>query len=85
MPDVVIYTQPFCGYCARATALLEQKGVSYREISAPQGSPERQRVNQMSGRTSVPQVFVGDQLIGGSDDLAALERTGKLDLLLAEG
>jgi glutaredoxin 3 len=84
MPDVVIYTQPFCPYCARAMALLQKKGVAFTEIDAPQGSAERRRANELSGRTSVPQILIGGQLIGGSDDLMALERAGKLDAMLAD-
>ena len=83
MPKVEIYTQPWCPYCERAVGLLEQKGVAFQEINAPHGSPERREAAERSGRTTVPQIFIGGQLIGGSDDLMALERQGKLDLLLA--
>jgi glutaredoxin 3 len=82
MPDIEIYTQDWCGYCARAKQLLDSKGVEYREIDAPGGSAARAESNARSGRTSVPQIFIDGQHIGGSDDLAALERAGKLDELL---
>jgi glutaredoxin 3 len=82
MPTVEIYTQPWCPYCARALALLQSKGVAFREIDAPQGSEARAQSIERSGKTSVPQVFVDGVLLGGSDDLRALDRAGKLDALL---
>jgi len=83
MPNVEVYTQPWCPYCSRAKNLLDRKGVPYREIVAPQGTPERaESVRRSGGLTSVPQVFIDDAHIGGSDDLALLERAGKLDALL---
>ncbi len=84
MPTVEIYTQPWCPYCARAKNLLDSKGVAYREIEAPQGTPAREEsIARAGGRTSVPQIFIGDRHIGGSDDLGALDRSGELDRLLA--
>ena len=84
MAKIEIYTQDFCGYCARAKALLERKGVAYEEIDAPNGSAARaDAVQRSGGRTTVPQIFIDGQAIGGSDDLAALDRAGKLDALLA--
>ena len=77
-----IYTQPWCSYCKRALALLDGKGVRYREIDAPHGSPARAEAVQRSGRSSVPQIFIAGQHVGGCDDLVALERSGKLDPLL---
>ena len=86
MPKIEIYTQPWCPFCARAVNLLKRKGVAFEEIDAPQGSPARAvSVQRSGGRTSVPQVFIDDAHVGGSDDLAALERAGKLDALLAAG
>jgi glutaredoxin 3 len=79
---VEIYTQPWCAYCERAIGLLKRKGVAYREISAPHGTKEREESIQRSGRTSVPQIFIGGQHVGGCDDLFALDRAGKLDPLL---
>jgi glutaredoxin 3 len=84
MATVEIYTSSWCPYCVRAKRLLDSKGVSYREINAPQGSAEREQARQRSGgQTSVPQVFINGRHIGGSDDLAALDRSGGLDPLLA--
>jgi glutaredoxin 3 len=83
MARVEIYTQDWCPYCARAKALLERKGVAYIEIKAPRGSPERARARDLSGgRTTVPQIFIDGTSIGGSDELATLDRAGKLDPLL---
>jgi len=82
MPDIEIYTQPYCGYCARAMALLTRKGVAFREISAPQGTAEREEAIRRSGRATVPQIFIDGGLIGGCDDLLALEQAGRLDALL---
>jgi glutaredoxin 3 len=83
MPNVEIYTQPWCPYCVRAKALLDRKGVSYTEIEAPHGTPERaESIRRAGGRTSVPQIFIDGAHIGGSDELAALDRAGKLDALL---
>lgn len=84
MPKVEIYTTLFCGYCARAKALLDRKGVAYEEFDAPHGSQARKdAIERSGGRTTVPQIFIDGQAIGGSDDLAALERAGRLDQLLA--
>lgn len=84
MPEIEIYTQPWCPYCVRAKALLDKKGVTYREIDAPGGTPARAEARERSGgQTSVPQIFIDGRHIGGSDDLAALDRAGKLDPLLA--
>ncbi len=84
MPQVEIYTQPWCPYCARAIHLFQSKGVAFREIEAPGGTPERAESTRRSGgRTSVPQIFIDGRHIGGSDDLLAMDRAGKLDPLLA--
>jgi glutaredoxin 3 len=83
MPDIEIYTQPWCPFCERAMHVLTTKGVSFREINAPNGSAERVEAQERSGgRTSVPQIFIGGTHIGGCDDLLALDRAGKLDPLL---
>lgn len=83
MANVEIYTQPWCPFCTRAVNLLAKKGVEYREIEAPSGTPERAEATKRSGgRSSVPQIFIGGTHVGGSDELAALEREGKLDALL---
>ena len=83
MPKVVIYTKPFCPYCARAEALLSKKGVDYEEIIASMDPEKREEMRQRSGRMTYPQIFIGDRHIGGFDDLNALDRAGELDALLA--
>ena len=85
MPEIDIYTQPWCPYCARAVNLLRGKDVPFREIDAPHGSAEREESIRRSGRSTVPQIFIGDRHIGGCDDLVALDRAGKLDPLLKAG
>lgn len=82
MPPVEIYTKAFCSYCWRAKALLESKGVAFREISVDWGGPEKEKmVTRAGGRTTVPQIFIGERHVGGCDDLMALDRAGKLDPL----
>ncbi|ALL12471.1 glutaredoxin 3 [Caulobacter henricii] len=82
MAKVTIYTRPFCGYCARALKLLGEKSVDFTEIEAGMDPKLRQEMMERSGRSTFPQIFVGDQHIGGCDDMMALERDGKLDALL---
>ncbi len=84
MPKVEIYTTPICPYCMRAKALLNSKNVDYTEINLWIERARRQEMlDRADGRTSVPQIFIDDEGIGGSDELAELERVGKLDALLA--
>lgn len=84
MPVVEIYTKNFCPFCWRAKALLDQKGVEYKEIAVDWGGEDKQvMVQRANGRTTVPQIFIGEKHIGGCDDLVALDRDGKLDMLLA--
>ncbi len=83
MADILIYTKAFCPYCVRAKRLLDEKGAPYREVDISLGGAVRQEMLAKSnGRTTVPQIFIGDTHVGGSDDLAALDRAGKLDALL---
>ena len=83
MPHVEIYTKMFCPYCARAKRLLADKGVDYVEYEISSGGEKRQEMlGRANGRTTVPQIFIDGRHIGGSDDLAALDREGKLDTLL---
>lgn len=83
MSQVEIYTKVTCPYCVRAKQLLDSKGVQYREIKVDFGGPEKQEmVQRANGRMTVPQIFIGDQHIGGCDDLMALEYAGKLNALL---
>lgn len=85
MPTIEIYTKTFCPYCWRAKALLDEKGVEYREISVDFGGETRQQMIQRSnGRTTVPQIFIREHHVGGCDDLFALERAGRLDDLIAQ-
>jgi glutaredoxin 3 len=81
---VDIYTTPFCPYCQRAKALLTKKGVEFREIDLTDVPGAREEMDRRTeGARTVPQVFINDRLNGGSDQLAALERKGELDALLA--
>lgn len=83
MKNVEIYTKAFCGYCHRAKSLLESKGVSFEEYDITMGGPRRgEMIERSGGGTTVPQIFIGGEHIGGSDRLAALESAGKLDALL---
>tara|TARA_R110000824_G_scaffold161984_4_gene337525 strand:- start:1291 stop:1548 length:258 start_codon:yes stop_codon:yes gene_type:complete len=84
MSKVEIYTKFTCGFCFRAKALLENKNVSFEETDITMGGKKREEMIQRSGgRTTVPQIFIDDRHIGGSDDLAALDHSGELDALLA--
>ena len=82
--SVDIYTTPICPYCQAAKRLLDRKGVTYHEIDVSRDPALRQAMIQRAdGRRTVPQIFVGDTHVGGSDDLHALDHAGKLDPLLA--
>ena len=80
MAEVELYTTMFCPYCARARALLERKGIAYTEIDIID-EPERrgEMVRRAGGRSTVPQIFIDGEHIGGSDELVALDRAGELD------
>ncbi|UOA25453.1 glutaredoxin 3 [Pseudosulfitobacter sp. DSM 107133] len=84
MKPVEIYTTPICGFCHRAKQLLNQKGVDFVEVDV-MSNPERkaEMIQRANGGRTVPQIFVGNDHVGGCDDLFALERQGKLDALLA--
>ena len=84
MAKVEIYTTPCCGYCARAKGLLDKKGVAYEEMDVMEDGPKRTEMRTRSKRSTVPQIFINGQHIGGSDELAELERAGKLDAMLAQ-
>ena len=85
MPRIEIYTKAFCGYCARAKHLLDVKGALYEEYDITMGGPKRaEMLQRANGRSTVPQIFIDDRHIGGSDDLFELERSGRLDPLLTE-
>ena len=83
MPAVEIYTKAFCPYCWRAKALLQAKGVVFKEISVDWGGPDKDKmISRALGRTTVPQIFIGERHVGGCDELMALERAGKLDAMI---
>lgn len=83
MARVEIYTKAFCPYCARAMNLLQSKGVTPEETDIGMDRTKRgEMIDRAAGRTTVPQIFIDGTHVGGSDDLAALERAGKLDALL---
>ena len=83
MARVEIYTKAFCPYCSRAMRLLASKGVEAEEYDITMGGPQRaEMIGRASGRTTVPQIFIDGRHVGGSDDLAALDRAGKLESLL---
>ncbi|SEN22817.1 glutaredoxin 3 [Sphingomonas gellani] len=83
MARVEIYTKAFCPYCSRAMRLLAKKGVEPEEYDITMGGPQRaEMIQRANGRTTVPQIFIDGQHVGGSDDLANLEMDGKLDSLL---
>ena len=80
--QVVIYTTRFCPYCVRAKALLDQKQVNFEEIAVDMDRTKRQEMMEKSGRHTVPQIWIGDQHVGGCDELFTLERAGRLDGML---
>ena len=83
MAEVELYTTMFCPYCARARALLERKGVTYTDIDILDEPARRgEMIQRAGGRTTVPQIFINDEHIGGSDELVALDRAGELDAKL---
>lgn len=84
MSQVTIYTKAYCPYCVRAKSVLDNKGVSYQEIridEQPELRPEM--ISRAGGRTTVPQIFIGERHIGGCDDMLALDANGQLDPLLS--
>lgn len=83
MRPVTVYTRPLCPYCVRALALLKKKGAALKEISAAFDSKLRaEMIERSGGRSTYPQIFIGDLHVGGCDDLHALDAAGKLDALL---
>lgn len=84
MAKITIYTTPSCSYCHAAKALLRRKGAAFDEIDVGYDAAERQRMTARAhGKRTVPQIFIGETHVGGSDELHALERQGRLDPLLA--
>jgi len=84
MPPIVVYTTPACSYCAAAKALLHRKGAGFIEINVA-GAPDRraEMVKRANGSSTVPQIFIGSNHVGGCDELYALDEAGMLDALLA--
>ncbi len=84
MPRIEVYTKFFCPYCTRAKALLKARGLAFEEIDISMGGAVRaEMLARANGGTTVPQIFIGGTHVGGSDDLAAADRDGRLDALLA--
>ncbi len=84
-PKVVVYLTGWCPYCTRAKQLLERKGVDFEEIDVDARPEARKEMTARSGRSSVPQIFIGATHVGGCDDLHELEGSGRLDTLLKTG
>jgi glutaredoxin 3 len=85
MRPVEIYTTPICPYCHAAKRLLQRKGVTYKEIDVSRDAGQRDAmIRRAGGRRTVPQIFVGEVHVGGSDDLHDLDHAGRLDPLLAD-
>jgi glutaredoxin 3 len=80
---VIVYSQPFCGYCDAAKRLLDRKGVEYTEIDVMLDPEQRVEMIERTGRQTVPQIFFGERHIGGFDELNALDKSGGLDKALA--
>lgn len=84
MADVIIYTREYCGFCSRAKALLESKGVAYTEHDATFSKELREEmVGKSNGSATFPQIFINGEHVGGCDDIHALDRAGRLDAMLA--
>lgn len=81
--EVTIYTTPWCGFCSRAKRLLASKGVRFREVDVTDPAARADMRARASGRTSVPQIFIGERHVGGCDELHALDARGGLEPLLA--
>lgn len=84
MKPVTIYTTRYCPFCIRAKSLLDAEGVSYQEIAVDGDSSAREQLRQKSGQRTVPQIWIGDHHIGGSDELFQVVRQGKLQTYLAD-
>lgn len=84
MSKVTVYTTRSCGYCVAAKKLLTDKGVEYSEIAVDSDPAMRRKLITLSGRHTVPQIWVGDTHVGGCDDLYHLSQSGQLDVMIAE-
>jgi glutaredoxin 3 len=83
MPRIQMYTTAWCGYCVRAKALLEGKGLEYEELTLEEGPDFRQRLFDLTGGWTVPQIVIDGEPIGGYNELWRLDRSGELDEQLA--
>lgn len=83
MPAITVYTTPTCPYCVRAKNLLKAKGQTWQEIDVSDDAQRALMIERAGGKRSVPQIFIGQTHVGGFDDMAALDKAGKLDALLA--
>jgi glutaredoxin 3 len=81
-PEIIVYHMPFCPYCSWTKQLLDAKRVQYKLIDVTSDDALRQQMEDLSGRNSVPQIFIDERHIGGFDDLSALDQAGDLDPLL---
>ncbi len=84
MKRVRMYTTRFCPYCVMAKRLLQGRGITVEEIRVDEDSTCREEMMRITGRRTVPQIFIGETHVGGCDDLRALDRAGKLDPLLQD-
>ena len=83
MTEVTVYSTPVCPYCVRAKNLLKQKGQDFSEVDVSDDAERAKMIELAGGKRSVPQIFIGQTHVGGFDDLAALDRKGELDAMLA--
>ena len=81
-PKVILYSSPWCGFCARARSLLDDKGIVYEEIDVEAVDGAREEMLARSGRRTVPQIFIGASHVGGCEELQALDASGRLDSML---
>lgn len=82
MKNITIYTTKICPYCVRAKSLMDRKGLKYEEINVESQDMRDKMIEKAGGARTVPQIFIGDMHVGGSDDLYQLEKDGKLDEIL---
>jgi glutaredoxin 3 len=83
MRPITMYTTAWCGFCVRAKAFLEAKGLAYEEVAVDDDPAFRARLHELTGGSTVPQILIGDRPIGGYSELRQLDRDGRLDELLA--
>ena len=79
MKEVTVYTTNYCPYCTRAKNLLKKKGIPFNEVDLSDNDEKREALSAQTGSMTVPMIFIGDEFVGGSDDLHALDAAGELD------